>query len=483
MQAMIRLRHKFLILGFRIFDQIALVVIFVMLVGLIQERGHFDFIGEILERSYEAYEGLAMLGVLIGWFFIFNKLVHYDANRFTTLKSQAIEIAKAMSVTSLLLLLAGAMFYIRMVTPALVSLFLLSSTALLIGSRMVVRSLLELLRRSGRNTRHLLIIGGTNKGIELADRIESRRELGYEIEGFLFDDGTCAGHLSEIEARWNVLGPLVNLRHLLEKGVVDEVMFCLPLREYFPLACDVAGLCNDLGVVMRLVPDVGDARMLSRSQVEDFEGEQVVTFFRENLLCQLFVKRLTDFIGSALLVILLSPLLLVTAVAVKATSPGPVFFGQERIGMNKRRFRLLKFRSMVVDAEERKKDLAHLNEMDGPTFKMRKDPRVTRVGAILRKFSIDELPQLINVFQGEMSLVGPRPPLLCEVDLYDWSDRRRLSIKPGITCLWQVSGRNQLTFEEWMVLDRKYIDNWSVWLDLKILVKTIPVVLGGKGAS
>ena len=151
--------------------------------------------------------------------------------------------------------------------------------------------------------------------------------------------------------------------------------------------------------------------------------------------------------------------------------------------MNKRRFRLLKFRSMVVDAEERKKDLAHLNEMDGPTFKIRKDPRVTRVGAILRKFSIDELPQLINVFKGEMSLVGPRPPLLCEVDLYDWSDRRRLSIIPGITCLWQVSGRNQLTFEEWMILDREYIDNWSVWLDLKILLKTIPVVLGGKGAS
>jgi len=208
-----------------------------------------------------------------------------------------------------------------------------------------------------------------------------------------------------------------------------------------------------------------------------------VTFFRENLLFQLFVKRLTDLFGSALLLVLLSPLLLVTAAAVKLTSPGPVFFGQERIGMNKRRFRLLKFRSMVIDAEERRKHLEHLNEMDGPTFKIRRDPRVTRVGAILRKFSIDELPQLLNVFKGEMSLVGPRPPLLSEVDLYDWSDRRRLSIKPGITCLWQVSGRNELTFEEWMILDRKYIDNWSVWLDLKILLMTIPVVLCGKGAS
>jgi lipopolysaccharide/colanic/teichoic acid biosynthesis glycosyltransferase len=151
--------------------------------------------------------------------------------------------------------------------------------------------------------------------------------------------------------------------------------------------------------------------------------------------------------------------------------------------MNKRRFRLLKFRSMVVDAEARKAELAHLNEMDGPAFKIKHDPRVTKVGAIIRKMSIDELPQLINVLKGEMSLVGPRPPLPNEVHLYDWSDRKRLSIKPGITCLWQVSGRNQLTFEEWMVLDRKYIENWSIWLDLKILLMTIPVVILGKGAS
>ena len=480
---MIRLRHKLLIQGFRIFDQVILVGVFVLLVGWVEERGHFNFIGEVLEKSYQAYEGLAMVGVLFGWFFIFNKLVHYDANRFTTLKSQVIELAKAMTITSLLLLLVGAMFYIKMITPLVVSLFLLISTALLIASRVVVRSLLGTLRRKGRNARHLLIIGATPKAFDLADRIESRRELGYEIEGFLVDEGDSSGHLSRIEARWKVLGLVADLRPLLKKGVIDEVLFCLPLRENFPLACDVVGLCNDLGVVVRLVPDLGNVQMLSRTQVEEFDGDQVVTLFRENLLFQLFVKRLTDLIGSALLLILLSPLLLAAAAAVKFTSPGPVFFGQERIGMNKRRFRLLKFRSMVVDAEARRKQLEHLNEMDGPTFKIRNDPRVTRVGAILRKFSIDELPQLINVLKGEMSLVGPRPPLLREVNLYDWSDRRRLSIKPGITCLWQVSGRNELTFEEWMVLDRKYIDNWSVWLDVKILLKTIPVVLRGKGAS
>jgi exopolysaccharide biosynthesis polyprenyl glycosylphosphotransferase len=460
-----------------------MVGVFVLLVGWVEERGNFDFIEKVLEKSYQAYEGLAMFGVLLGWFFIFNKLVHYDANRFTTLKSQAIEIVKAMTVTSLLLVVVGAMFYIQMVTPLVVSLFLLGSTALMIGSRVVLRSLLRAMRRKGRNARHLLIIGETAKAFDLVDRIESRPELGYQIEGFLFADVGSAGHLSRIEARWKVLGPVADLRHQLKKDVIDEVMFCLPLRENFPLACDVVRLCNDLGVVVRLVPDLANVQVLSRAQVEEFEGDQMVTFFRENLLFQLFVKRLMDLFGSALLLVLLSPLLLVTAAAVKFTSSGPVFFGQERIGMNKRRFRLLKFRSMVVDAEERKKELAHLNEMDGPTFKIRKDPRVTRVGAILRKLSIDELPQLINVLKGDMSLVGPRPPLLSEVDLYDWTDRRRLSIKPGITCLWQVSGRNELTFEEWMILDRKYIDNWSVWLDLKILLMTVPVVLFGKGAS
>lgn len=480
---MIRLRHKFLIQGFRVFDQLVLVGVFVLLVGMLEEKGNFYFVKEVLAKSYQAYEGLAMFGVLLGWFFIFNKLVHYDANRFTTLKSQALEIAKAMAITSLLLLIAGAMFAIQMVTPLVVSSFLVVSTALLIGTRIVLRVMLSVLRSHGRNARHLVIIGETAKAFDFADRIESRPELGYEIEGFLFDGGGDSGHLARIEERWKVLGPVDGLRGLLEKGLVDEVMFCLPLREHFPLACDVVRLCNDLGVVVRLVPDLENAKVLARAQVEEFDGDQVVTFFRENLLFQLFLKRALDLLGSAVLLVVLSPLMLAAAAAVKFTSPGPVFFAQERIGMNKRRFRLLKFRSMVVDAEERKKELAHLNEVDGPVFKIRKDPRVTRVGAILRKLSIDELPQLINVLKGEMSLVGPRPPLLSEVNLYDWSDRKRLSIKPGITCLWQVSGRNNLSFEEWMVLDRKYIDNWSIWLDLKILLMTVPVVLLGKGAS
>jgi exopolysaccharide biosynthesis polyprenyl glycosylphosphotransferase len=171
------------------------------------------------------------------------------------------------------------------------------------------------------------------------------------------------------------------------------------------------------------------------------------------------------------------------AVVLKLTSKGPVFFRQERVGMNGRRFTFFKFRSMVVDADRRKDELKHLNEMDGPVFKIKNDPRVTRVGRFLRKFSLDELPQMWNVLKGDMSLVGPRPPVPSEVEKYEFWARRRLSIRPGLTCLWQISGRNSINFQQWMELDLQYIDNWTLGLDFKILLKTVPAVLGGRGAS
>ncbi len=480
---MIRLRHKLLIQAFRVFDQIVLIGIFILLVAYVEERGRFTFIPEVLDKSYQGYEGLAMAGVLGGWFFIFGKMVHYDANRVTTLKSQAIEIARAMTITSLLLLLAGAMFYIKMVTPMVVSLFWLGATSVLIASRVLLRWFLQYWRKSGRNQRHIVFVGGTDRALSIGYRIDARPELGYHIVGFLFGDPDREPRRDEIAAKWGDLGPVSELREILKKGVVDEVMICLPLRRNFVVICEIVEICKDLGVVVRLLPETLDLKAISRAQIEEFDGEQVVTFFRENLLFQLLLKRIIDVVGSIFLLVVLSPLLVATALAVKLTSPGPVFFAQPRIGMNKRIFKLLKFRSMVVDAEARKAELAHLNEVDGPVFKIKKDPRVTKVGALIRKLSIDELPQLVNVLKGEMSLVGPRPPLPSEVDLYDWTDRKRLSIRPGITCLWQVSGRNNLTFQEWMDLDRQYVDNWSTWLDVKILLRTIPVVLLGKGAS
>jgi exopolysaccharide biosynthesis polyprenyl glycosylphosphotransferase len=218
-------------------------------------------------------------------------------------------------------------------------------------------------------------------------------------------------------------------------------------------------------------------------RIERFEGDYVITFFREQMLLQLLLKRVMDIVVSLVGLIVLSPLLVIVALIIRFTSPGPVLFAQERVGMNKRLFKLYKFRSMYVDAEKRRSELEHLNEMDGPVFKIKNDPRVTPIGRFIRKTSIDELPQLLNVLRGQMSLVGPRPPLPAEVDRYDWLYRRRLSIKPGITCLWQISGRNEITFKQWMEMDKAYIDNWSLWLDITILAKTVPAVLFSKGAS
>ncbi|MDH4034488.1 MAG: exopolysaccharide biosynthesis polyprenyl glycosylphosphotransferase, partial [candidate division Zixibacteria bacterium] len=195
----------------------------------------------------------------------------------------------------------------------------------------------------------------------------------------------------------------------------------------------------------------------------------------------LLVKALVDRIGALVGLLLAAPLMLATAMAIKLESRGPVFFRQERSGLNGKTFKLFKFRTMCADAEEKKDTLKEQNEMSGPVFKIARDPRITKIGRILRKYSIDEVPQFFNVLRGEMSLVGPRPPLPREVAEYDPWQHRKLSVKPGVTCLWQVNGRNQIDFEDWMRLDLEYIDHWSLWLDAKILARTIPAVIKGSG--
>jgi exopolysaccharide biosynthesis polyprenyl glycosylphosphotransferase len=225
---------------------------------------------------------------------------------------------------------------------------------------------------------------------------------------------------------------------------------------------------------------------ISRTLVDDFHGKPVLVFSSApEMSWQGFGKHVMDGLGALLLLVFFLPLLVAAAIAVKLSSPGPVFFRQRRSGLNGKPFIMYKFRSMVSDAEQRKLELARLNEMSGPVFKLTNDPRITPVGRWLRKFSIDELPQLFNVLRGEMSLVGPRPLPVEEVQKFnDLAHRRRLSVKPGLTCLWQISGRNEITnFTDWVRLDLEYIDNWSLWLDLKILWRTIPVVLFTKGAK
>ena len=224
---------------------------------------------------------------------------------------------------------------------------------------------------------------------------------------------------------------------------------------------------------------------IARTAVDDFHGVPLLVFHTTPAASlQGLAKQGIDFVGAFVMLLLLSPVMLICALAVKFTSPGPILFRQKRSGINGRPFTMYKFRSMGSNAEQRKHELAAMNEMSGPVFKVSGDPRITPIGKFLRRYSLDELPQLLNVLQGSMSLVGPRPLPVDETKRFeDLSHRRRLSVKPGLTCLWQISGRNEVKeFSDWVRLDLEYIDNWSLWLDIKILVRTVPVVFIGTGA-
>jgi exopolysaccharide biosynthesis polyprenyl glycosylphosphotransferase len=273
------------------------------------------------------------------------------------------------------------------------------------------------------------------------------------------------------------------LESLIALEPVDEVFITLPRDEYGPLVEAIVHLCEEQGIIVRVQTELFKLK-IARWQVDELDGMPIVTI-RSGPPdgWQLIVKRLIDLCGSAVLLVAMAPIFMIVAILIKLDSPGPVFFRQERVGLNKRRFRLIKFRTMIEGAEKQQQMLERLNEADGPVFKIKGDPRITRIGKYLRRFSIDELPQLFNVLWGEMSLVGPRPLPVRDIERIDaqWH-KRRLSVKPGVTCLWQVNGRSDVSFDHWVQMDLEYIDKWSLSLDLKILIKTIPAVLKGAGA-
>jgi len=273
------------------------------------------------------------------------------------------------------------------------------------------------------------------------------------------------------------------LQSVIVQEAVDEVFISLPKEKYGPLIDAIVHLCEEQGIVVRVWTDMFGLR-IAKPQIDELDGVPVVTI-RSGPPdgWQIIAKRLIDILGSIALLFFLSPLFVIIAVLVKIDSPGPIFFKQERVGFNKRRFWIFKFRTMGTEAEQQQQALERLNEVNGPAFKIKNDPRITKLGKFLRRFSLDELPQLFNVLVGEMSLVGPRPLPVRDVQRIDiqWH-RRRFSIKPGLTCLWQVNGRSTVDFENWVRMDLDYIDKWSLGLDARILLKTIPAVLKGSGA-
>jgi exopolysaccharide biosynthesis polyprenyl glycosylphosphotransferase len=368
-----------------------------------------------------------------------------------------------------------------MVTPVFIGVFWLTSVLLLTLCRLELRRLLELVRLRGRNLRHMIIVGMNERTFHFIDKLKAQPELGYILSGFV--DNHWEGSEPRSRNGHTLICDLAEFPSYLRAHVVDEVVIGLPVKSLYHEAAKIVALCEEQGIVVRYLSSLFNPR-LANARAEEFGEEAVITFHSGILYgWPLIVKRLLDISVSAVLLILLIPLFLLTAPLIKLTSKGPVFFIQPRVGLNKHRFRLYKFRTMVPDAEERMEELEELNEMDGPVFKIRNDPRITPVGRFLRKTSIDELPQLFNVLKGDMSLVGPRPLPVRDYNGFDqdW-ERRRFSVRPGITCLWQINGRNDVSFQNWMELDMQYIDKWSFWLDIRILAKTIPAVLKGSGA-
>jgi len=285
----------------------------------------------------------------------------------------------------------------------------------------------------------------------------------------------------EVEG-YRVLGRIQDIPFILHRKVIDRVIFVIP-RLWLHRIDEVILACEREGIATSISLDLYDLRIAEMRQT-NFSGFPLLEFETFGAKeWQLFIKRFADIILSLFFIIILSPILIITAIVIKLETKGPILFNQIRSGVNGRKFKLYKFRSMVVGAEMKKKHMEKMNEMDGPVFKIKHDPRITKVGRFIRKLSIDELPQLINVLKGDMSIVGPRPPLPVEVQMYELWQRRRLSLKPGLTCIWQVSGRNHINFERWMEMDLEYIDNWSLWMDFKILFKTFFVVAFGYGAS
>jgi exopolysaccharide biosynthesis polyprenyl glycosylphosphotransferase len=273
------------------------------------------------------------------------------------------------------------------------------------------------------------------------------------------------------------------LQQLIDHQPVDEVFVALSRAKYNDLIEMIVATCEEQGIIVRVQSATFNLKF-ARWRSDELDGEPFVTIQSgPSNEWHLVTKRLIDILGSAILLLGLAPIFVIVALLIKLDSPGPVFFTQNRVGLNRRRFRLFKFRTMAESAEQMQHELEHLNEAGGPVFKIRNDPRVTPIGRFLRRFSIDELPQLFNVLKGEMSLVGPRPLPLRDVERINtqWH-KRRFSMKPGVTCLWQVNGRSDVSFEDWVVMDLEYIDKWSLTLDMKILLQTVPTVLKGSGA-
>jgi exopolysaccharide biosynthesis polyprenyl glycosylphosphotransferase len=371
-------------------------------------------------------------------------------------------------------------FKIQHISRILVFLTYIIGMCFLSLEKMFMVEIFNIVRQKGYNFRSVLLIGTGKRAQHFIHLLEKHREWGMKIIGLVDEDVEKKG--TEILG-YRVIGSFLDIPDIIHNTVVDEVVFVVP-RSWLTKIDGIIRFLEIEGIKINLAVDIFDMKFAKAKQ-SDLDGFPLMIFeTTSEKFFQRVLKRIFDIFVSAVFMAVLSPLFLAIAVIIKYSSRGPVFFKQMRCSLYGRKFMMYKFRTMVEGAEKKLDALLQKNEMKGPAFKLENDPRLTPIGRFLRKYSLDELPQLWNVFKGDMSIVGPRPPLLTEVTQYDNWQRRRISMRPGLTCIWQVEGRNNISdFNEWARLDLEYIDNWSFWLDIKIMIKTIPVVLLGKGAK
>jgi exopolysaccharide biosynthesis polyprenyl glycosylphosphotransferase len=475
-------RDRLPIALFQLVDLLIVILSFGVTAVLIVHAQHKISIAEFLSMRTKISNVLIFLLILYMYHLVFGIFGLYRSRRLSSKLSEFVDVVKATAFAVGCFVLVGSTFSIGLLTWQFLLLFWAVNTIILSIFRAALRITLARARSRGRNLRYLLIFGTNPRAVSFAQKITTSPEHGYRLLGFVDDD--WPGMTRFRDAGFPVVSGYQGLAEFLRRNVVDEVVIYLPFASFYKLWSEVASLCAHHGIIVRLNSDtfgLHNARWLAE---EVDGGHYIATHTGAGEGWPLAVKRTLDLTVSSIFLVLLGPLLIGTAIAIKLTSPGPVFFLQDRVGRNKRRFKIYKFRTMVADAEQLISSLECRNEVSGPVFKIKNDPRITSIGKFLRRSSIDELPQLFNVLKGDMSLVGPRPLPVRDYEGFneDWQ-RRRFSVRPGITCLWQVNGRSGISFDQWMLLDLKYMDEWSLWLDLKILARTVPAVLRGSGAA
>lgn len=469
-------------ISLKLVDLASVVIAFILAAGIVT----YPDVGISLEDFFSMrikivnffiFSGFVLTGIII--------LVRcglYQSRILSMSQSEVFDIIRATFFVTGVLMIIAEITKISMVNTLFLTIFWLVFSAMIILNRIIYRYTVKALRLKGISPMYVLIVGTNDRAINLARKIDSKPESGYRIQGFV--DDPCPKSDPFIKSGYQIIATLDELPSFLRNNPIDEVIVCLPLGAFYHEIAGIIELCENQGIVIRIPTDFFNLK-IARAEIEHFENEAMFTMITCSVCgWPLLVKRTFDISISALLLVILSPVFAITGILIKVSSPGPLLFVQDRLGLNKRIFKMYKFRTMIVDAENKQMDLEKFNEASGPVFKIKRDPRIIPIGKLLRKLSIDELPQLFNVLKGDMSLVGPRPLPIRDYQGFseDWH-RRRFSVRPGITCLWQIKGRSNLSFDAWMELDMLYIDDWSLWLDAKILLGTIPAVLKGSGAS